>query len=217
MRIVLAEDAGLLREGLVRLLAEAGHQVVAAVGSAPELVDAVANQRPNLVITDIRMPPGNSDDGLRAAIELRRANATLPILVLSAYVERAYARELFTTGSGGVGYLLKDRVGDLATLNDAIARLAAGETVLDPDVVAQMLVHSPVSPLASLTAREHEVLVLIAQGKSNLAIGQQLWLSAGTVEKHISSIFAKLKLPEDAGAHRRVQAVLAYLSSAPRG
>jgi len=214
MKIVLAEDSVLLREGLALLLAEAGHDVIASVGSAPELASAIAAQRPDLVITDVRMPPGNRDDGLRTAVELRRADPALPILVLSAYVERAYARELFAGGAHGVGYLLKDRVGDLATLEDAITRLSNGETVVDPEVVEQLLVHSPVSPLQRLTPREREVLALLAQGLSNKAIGERLWLSAATVEKHISAIFTKLDLQEDASTHRRVQAVLAYLSAA---
>jgi len=214
MKIILAEDSVLLREGLALLLAEAGHDVIASVGSAPELASAVAAQRPDLVITDVRMPPGNRDDGLRTAVALRRDDPTLPILVLSAYVERAYARELFAGGAHGVGYLLKDRVGELATLEDAIARLVSGETVVDPEVVAQLLVHSPVSPLQRLTPREREVLSLLAQGLSNKAIGERLWLTAATVEKHISSIFAKLDLPDDSASHRRVQAVLTYLSAA---
>ena len=213
VRIILAEDSLLLREGLTRLLAEAGHEVCAAVDSAPDLVAAVAADRPDLVITDVRMPPNNTDDGLRAAVELRRTDPTLPILVLSAFVERAYARELFATGAPGIGYLLKDRLGDLERLEDAITRVCSGDTVVDPEVVAQMLVHSPVSPLQGLTAREQQVLALLAQGLSNMAIGKHLFLSAGTVEKHISAIFAKLGLSEDAETHRRVQAVLAYLSA----
>ncbi|MCL2315620.1 MAG: response regulator transcription factor [Actinomycetia bacterium] len=216
MRIVLAEDSALLREGLVRLLEEAGHEVTAAVGTAPDLVAAVRADPPDLVITDVRMPPTGTDDGLRAACALRADRPGLRVLVLSAYVERSYARELFATGTGGVGYLLKDRVADLATLEDAIGRLAQGGTVVDPEVVAQLLVHAPVSPLERLSAREKEVLGLIAQGLSNQAVGAALYLSAGAVEKHVSSIFSKLDLPVDEGTNRRVQAVLAYLQDAAR-
>jgi len=211
MRIILAEDSALLREGLVRLLEEAGHQVIACVGTAPDLVSAVNADLPDLVITDVRMPPDNHDDGLKAAVELRARHPGLAVLVLSAYVEQSYARELFADGRGAVGYLLKDRVANLATLNDAIQRISGGGTVIDPEVVSQMLVHSPSSPLERLTPREREVLELIAQGLSNQAICDKLFLSEGAVEKHISSIFSKLDLPVDTGAHRRVLAVLAWL------
>ena len=213
MRIILAEDSALLREGLVRLLEEAGHQVIACVGTAPDLVRAVAEDQPELVITDVRMPPGNRDDGLKAAVELREKHPGMAVLVLSAYVEKSYARSLFADGRGHVGYLLKDRIADLGVLTDAISRIGSGGTVVDPEVVAQMLVHSPASPLERLTEREREVLQLIAQGLSNQAICQHLYLSEGAVEKHISSIFAKLDLSADAGQHRRVLAVLAWLES----
>ena len=211
MRIILAEDSALLREGLVRLLEEAGHDVIACVGTAPDLVRAVDADLPDLVITDVRMPPGNHDDGLRASVHLRATHPGLPVLVLSAYVEQSYARDLFADGRGSVGYLLKDRIADLAALNDAIRRISEGGTVIDPEVVSQMLVHSPSSPLERLTPREREVLELIAQGLSNQAICLRLFLSEGAVEKHISSIFSKLDLPIDTGAHRRVLAVLAWL------
>ena len=200
-----------MREGLVRLLEEAGHQIIACVGTAPDLVSAVDADPPDLVMTDVRMPPDNNDDGLKAAVELRARHPGLPILVLSAYVEQSYARELFADGHGAVGYLLKDRVANLATLNDAIQRISEGGTVIDPEVVSQMLVHSPSSPLERLTPREREVLELIAQGLSNQAIADLLYLSEGAVEKHISSIFSKLDLPVDTGAHRRVLAVLSWL------
>jgi DNA-binding NarL/FixJ family response regulator len=219
MRIIVAEDSALLREGLVRLLDEMGHTIVAAVGDAPALLRAVeqtikeattGGDGVDLVITDVRMPPSHTDDGLRAAVELRQIYPNLKVLVLSAYVEKAYARELFADGRGGAGYLLKDRISNLTTLNEAITRIGTGGTVIDPEVVSQMLVHSPTSPLERLTARESQVLGLIAQGLSNQAICETLYLSEGAVEKHISSIFAKLDLPPDTGTHRRVQAVLAW-------
>ncbi len=213
MRIVLAEDSALLREGLIRLLEEAGHQVTGWAADAPGLITTVEAELPDLVITDVRMPPGMRDDGLRAAVELRRRHPGLPILVLSAYVEQSYARDLFLDRRGHVGYLLKDRVADLPALNDAIERIAAGGTVMDAEVVSQLLVHSAASPLERLTARESEVLGLVAEGLSNQAICQRLFLSEGAVEKHISSIFAKLDLPVDTSAHRRVLAVLAWLEN----
>ncbi len=213
VRITLAEDSALLREGLVRLLEEAGHELADCVGTAPDLVRAVEADPPDLVITDVRMPPGNKDDGLKAAVDLRTTHPGLPVLVLSAYVEQAYARTLFMDGRGGVGYLLKDRVADLAALNDAIERIASGGTVVDPEVVSQLLVHSATSPLERLTPREREVLGLIAEGLSNQAICQRLYLSEGAVEKHISSIFSKLDLPQDTAAHRRVLAVLTWLEN----
>jgi DNA-binding NarL/FixJ family response regulator len=212
MRLVVAEDSGLLREGLVRLLEEAGHTVVAAVGSAPELVQAVAAGRPDAIVTDVRMPPNFSDDGLQAAVAIRRDHPGLGVLVLSQYVEQSYARDLLADGRGGVGYLLKDRVQDLAALDDALRRIAAGGSVIDPTVVAQLLVVQPAqSPLDRLSEREQEVLALVAEGLSNQAIGERLYITDGAVEKHISSILAKLDLPPDAGTHRRVQAVLAWL------
>lgn len=213
MRVILAEDSVLLREGLVRLLAEAGHQVVAAVGDAPALIRAVEQVPADLVITDVRMPPGGTDDGLRAAIQIRAAHPVLPVLVLSQYVERSYARDLLADASGGVGYLLKDRIQDLDDFSSAIDRVLGGGTVIDPEVVAQLLTarRSGDSALDRLTARETEVLGLVAEGLSNQAIGEKLFITLGAVEKHIATIFAKLDLPPDATANRRVQAVLRWL------
>jgi DNA-binding NarL/FixJ family response regulator len=211
--VILAEDSVLLREGLVRLLAEAGHQVVAAVGDAPALIRAVEQVPADLVITDVRMPPGGTDDGLRAAIQIRAAHPVLPVLVLSQYVERSYARDLLADASGGVGYLLKDRIQDLDDFSSAIDRVLGGGTVIDPEVVAQLLTarRSGDSALDRLTARETEVLGLVAEGLSNQAIGEKLFITLGAVEKHIATIFAKLDLPPDATANRRVQAVLRWL------
>jgi len=212
MKLVVAEDSALLREGLVRLLAEAGHEVVAAVDSAPELIERTRQLRPDAIVTDVRMPPDFRDDGLRAAVELRRTQPGLGVLVLSQYVEQSYARDLLADGAGGVGYLLKDRVQDLAALDDALSRIAVGGSAIDPAVVAQLLVVQPrQSPVERLTERERDVLSMIAEGLSNQAVGERLVISQGAVEKHISSIFAKLDLPPNASAHRRVQAVLAWL------
>ncbi|NKY09469.1 response regulator [Cellulomonas hominis] len=212
MRVVLAEDALLLREGLVRLLQEAGHTVVAAVGTAPDLLDAVREHRPDLAVVDVRMPPGHRDDGLRAAVALRTEQPDLGVLVLSQYVEEAYARDLLADGRGRVGYLLKDRVQDLGALAGTLDRVAAGEVVLDPEVVAQLMVRrTATSPLAALSPREREVLGHMAEGRSNTAIADRLVVTDGAVEKHVSSIFAKLGLVPSDGDHRRVLAVLAWL------
>lgn len=212
MRVVLAEDAVLLREGLVRLLQEAGHTVVAAVGTAPDLLDAVREHRPDLAVVDVRMPPGHRDDGLRAAVALRTEQPDLGVLVLSQYVEEAYARDLLADGRGRVGYLLKDRVQDLDALAGTLDRVAAGEVVLDPEVVAQLMVRrTATSPLAALSPREREVLGHMAEGRSNTAIADRLVVTDGAVEKHVSSIFAKLGLVPSDGDHRRVLAVLAWL------
>jgi DNA-binding NarL/FixJ family response regulator len=212
VRIVLAEDSVLLREGLVRLLAEAGHDVAAAVDDADALVPAVLEHRPDVAVVDVRMPPTFTDDGLRAAVEARRALPGLGVLVLSQYVEESYARDLLGDGSGGVGYLLKDRVQDLASLTDALDRVAAGGTVLDPEVVAQLLVRRPVAaPLARLTARERDVLALMAEGRSNAAIAQRLVVSEGAVEKHVGNVFTKLDLAPSDEDHRRVLAVVTWL------
>jgi DNA-binding NarL/FixJ family response regulator len=204
VRVVIAEDSVLLREGLVRLLTEYDHEVVATLGDAHHLVDTVTRLEPDLTIVDVRMPPTSTDEGLRAAV-----------LMLSQYVEERYARELVTTGAEGVGYLLKERVADVAEFVAAAERVAAGGTVFDPEVIAQLVVRSPRrSRLDTLTPREREVLDRMAQGRSNTAIARDLVVSDGAVEKHISSIFAKLGLGPDDTGHRRVLAVLAFLHDA---
>ncbi|TDE55677.1 response regulator transcription factor [Nonomuraea mesophila] len=208
---MIAEDAVLLREGLVGLLERFGHTVVAGVGDAPALESAVAEHRPDAVVTDVRMPPGFSDEGLRAALRLRRLRPDLAVLVLSQYVEQTYATELLESGGGaGVGYLLKDRVGDVREFADALVRVAAGGTVVDPEVVRQLLRRRR-DPLGRLTSRELEVLGLIAEGRSNASIAKELVVTDAAVAKHIANIFAKLDLPPAADGHRRVLAVLAYL------
>ncbi|MEU8355873.1 response regulator transcription factor [Nonomuraea sp. NPDC048882] len=209
MRVVIAEDAVLLREGLAGLLERFGHTVAAAVGDAPALIEAVAAHRPDVVVTDVRMPPGFADEGLRAALELRRRDPALAVLVLSQYVEQTYASELLETGAG-IGYLLKDRIGDVREFVEALDRVAAGGTVVDPEVVRQLLRRRR-DPLARLTPREHEVLGLIAEGRSNASIAKELYVTEAAVAKHIAGIFAKLDLPPAADGHRRVLAVLAYL------
>jgi DNA-binding NarL/FixJ family response regulator len=202
----------LLREGLIRLLAEDGHQVVAAVGDGPALVKAVLTHRPNVSVVDVRMPPTHTDEGLRAAITAREELPGAPILVLSQYVEASYATDLLADGAGAVGYLLKDRVARVEEFLDALSRVAGGATVLDPQVVAQLLTSQRRNdPLKALTERERELLALMAEGHSNPAIARRLVLSASAVEKHIGNIFAKLGLPPDDAQHRRVMAVLAYL------
>jgi DNA-binding NarL/FixJ family response regulator len=214
VRIVIGEDAVLLRVGLIRVLDEAGEDVVAAVGDAPALVDAVAVHRPQLAIVDVRMPPDLTDDGLRAAIEIRRQWPETAILVFSQYVERAYAAELLATGTEGLGYLLKDRVANITEFVDAVRRVAGGGTALDPEVVAQLVTRSSrQDPLDRLTAREREVLSLMAEGRSNQSIGTALVISDGAVEKHVSSVFTKLDLPPAGPDNRRVLAVLRWLNS----
>jgi len=208
---VVAEDGVLLREGLVRLLMEAGHDVVAAVGDGPSLIAAVQNEKPDVSVVDVRMPPSHTDEGLRAAVALRRSGGRTPILVLSQYVELAYADDLLADARGAIGYLLKDAVVDVDGFLDALGRVAAGGTVLDPQVVAQLMIRRRNDPLAELTTREREVLALMAEGASNTAIAKRLVVTEGAVEKHITSIFGKLRLPQDSDQHRRVLAVLAYL------
>ncbi|MBO3676515.1 response regulator transcription factor [Streptomyces sp. NEAU-YJ-81] len=211
LRVVLAEDSVLLREGLIGLLSRCGHDVVAAVGDAPALLAAVEEHVPDIVLTDVRMPPGFQDEGLHAAVRLREKRPTLPVLVLSQYVQRTYASELLDSGDGsGVGYLLKDRVGQVEDFVDALCEVADGGTVVDPEVVRRLLRRHR-DPLDRLTAREREVLGLIAEGKSNGAIARELVVSEAAVGKHISSILTKLDLPPADETHRRVLAVLAYL------
>jgi DNA-binding NarL/FixJ family response regulator len=211
LRVVLAEDAVLLREGLVGLLQRFGHEVVAAVGDASALVEAVLSGKPDIVVTDVRMPPSFTDEGLRAALELRSALPTLPVLVLSQYVEQTYAAELLNSGrSAGTGYLLKDRVGEVTEFAEAVAKVAAGGTVIDPEVIRQLLDRQR-GPLERLTPREREVLGLMAEGRSNAAISRALVVTEAAVAKHIASILSKLDLPPDQEDHRRVLAVLTYL------
>ncbi|MFI1383381.1 LuxR C-terminal-related transcriptional regulator [Embleya sp. NPDC020886] len=213
MRIVVADDSVLLREGLIRLLVEEGHRVSAAVGDGPALVEAVLEHRPDVSIVDVRMPPTHSDEGLRAAIAARSQLPGTPMLMLSQYVEASYAGELLADGSGAIGYLLKDRVARIAEFLDALDRVAQGATVLDPQVVARLLTEQRRdSPVRALTPRERQILALMAEGCSNTAIARQLVVSASAVEKHIGNIFAKLGLPPDDTRHRRVLAVLTYLS-----
>jgi DNA-binding NarL/FixJ family response regulator len=211
LRVVLAEDGALMRDGLTVLLARFGHQVVASVGDAAELVQAVTEHKPDVVVTDVRMPPGFSDEGLRAAIQLREANPRLAVLVLSQYIEKTYAGELLDSADGtAVGYLLKDRVGDVAEFVDALHRVAEGGTVVDPEVVRQLLRHRR-APLERLSPREREVLALMAEGRSNAAIARTLTVSEAAVGKHIGHILTKLDLPPDDDGHRRVLAVLSFL------
>jgi DNA-binding NarL/FixJ family response regulator len=213
MRIVIAEDLLLLREGLVRLLTDTGHSVVAAVDTSPALLAAAIEHMPDLAIVDVRLPPGFRDEGLRAALELRRSRPGAPVLIISQYVERVYAADLLADGQGGVGYLLKDRVTALDDFLDAVERVAAGGTAMDPEVVRQLFARkSRNHGVGALTSREREVLDLMAQGQSNSAICAALTLAPVSVEKHIRNIFTKLDLPPADDSHRRVRAVLAYLN-----
>jgi DNA-binding NarL/FixJ family response regulator len=214
MRIVIAEDAAVIRAGLTEILTDRGQEIVAAVGDAEALKDAVSAHAPDVAIIDVRMPPSHTDEGLRAAIAIRRGHPGVGILVFSQYVETRYAADLLSMRSGGVGYLLKDRVANVAEFTDAIARIAAGGTALDPEVVSGLLTASRhASALAALTAREHDVLALMAEGRSNSAIADRLTITERAVEKHISNIFSKLGLPPSDNDHRRVLAVLAYLDT----
>ena len=213
MRVVIAEDLALLRDGMVRLLEAAGFEVVAAVADADALVHSVRLDRPDIAIVDIRLPPTFRDEGLRAALELRRTSPEVAILVVSQYVERTYATELLAgAGSaGGIGYLLKDRVMNVDDFVEAVRRVGSGGAALDPEVVAQLLGRRGASPVDDLSPREREVLELMAEGRSNAGIAEALVLSVSAVEKHVTSIFHKLRLPPSDTDHRRVLAVLAYL------
>jgi DNA-binding NarL/FixJ family response regulator len=212
VRVVIAEDLALLRDGLTRLLRDNGFEVVAAVRDGDALVHAVARERPEIAIVDIRLPPSFRDEGVRAALELRQRNPETAILVVSQYVESSYAAELLADGRGGVGYLLKDRIMEVADFVDAVRRVAKGGTALDPEVVAQLFSRRRVDgPLERLTPREREVLGLMAEGRSNAAIAEQLVLTTGAVEKHVANIFMKLRLPPSETDNRRVLAVLTYL------
>jgi DNA-binding NarL/FixJ family response regulator len=212
MRILIAEDSVLLRAGLTRLLLDAGEDVIASVGDADELLTAVERHQPDLAVVDVRMPPTNTDDGLRAALEIRKRWPQIGILVLSQYVEERYATELLAVDPSGIGYLLKDRVADVAEFVAAVRRVGEGGTALDPEVVAQLLARSRRrDPLAALSPREREVLAAMAEGQSNSAIAESLVVNESTVEKHVTNIFTKLDLPPADHSHRRVLAVLRWL------
>jgi DNA-binding NarL/FixJ family response regulator len=214
LRVVIADDSALIREGIARLIEESGGTVVAKVADGDAFVAAVVEHRPDVSVVDVRMPPTLRDEGLRAAIEARRRVPGTPILVLSQYVERQYATELLADGGGGVGYLLKDRVGDIPEFMEALRRVARGGTALDAEVVAQLMVRSkPDDPLAALTPREREVLAAMAEGRTNVGIAKLLTITEGATEKHISNIFGKLELPQTEDDHRRVLAVLTYLGT----
>ncbi|MET9089933.1 response regulator transcription factor [Streptomyces sp. NPDC004237] len=217
MRVVIAEDNALLREGLVLLLTSSGHDVVAVAGSGPEIMPALLEHRPDVAVLDVRMPPGFRDEGLRAALEARERIPGLPVLVLSQYVEESYASELLGGGTSGIGYLLKDRVGRVDEFLDALERVAGGGTALDPEVVTELLTRRKDSPLDSLTPREREVLGLMAEGHDNATIATTLVVTERAVHKHIGNVFLKLNLPPSDSGHRRVLAVLAYLAHAPQG
>ncbi|WP_030755405.1 response regulator [Streptomyces sp. NRRL F-5135] len=211
LTVVVAEDSPLMRDGLVGVLTRFGHRVPAAVGDAVTLVAAVREHAPDIVVTDVRMPPDHTDDGLRAAVALRREHPDLPVLVLSQYIEQSYAAHLLDLGSDtGVGYLLKDRVSAVGEFAEAVARVAAGATVVDPEVVRQLL-NRRRDPLRRLTPREREVLALMAEGRANAAIARELFVTEAAVNKHVSSILQKLELHIDGQGHRRVLAVLTYL------
>jgi len=213
VRAVIAEDLFLLRDGLTRMLEAHGMEVTAAVDNGPALLAAVAEQHPDVAIVDVRLPPTFTDEGLRAAIEARRRTPGLPVLVLSQYVEQLYARELLAGGTGGIGYLLKDRVMDGTQFVDAVLRVAEGGTAMDPEVIARLLTHnSSAGPVAALTPRETQVLALMAEGRSNAAIAQQLVITERAVAKHTASIFTRLDLQPSEDDNRRVLAVLAYLN-----
>ena len=214
MRVVIAEDLALLRDGLIRLLEAHDFEVVEAVDNGPSLLRALTTHRPDVAVVDVRLPPSFTDEGLRAAIEARQTVPGLPVLVLSQYVEQLYARELLADRSGGVGYLLKDRVFNIGQFIDAIRQVAAGGTAMDPEVVAQLLSRRTAvdEPITTLTPREREVLGLMAEGRSNAAIAARLFITEKAVSKHTNSIFTRLGLPQSEDDNRRVLAVLAYLN-----
>ncbi|KAA2262865.1 response regulator transcription factor [Solihabitans fulvus] len=209
---MIAEDSVLLRAGVQRLLADEGIETVAAVEDGDSLLDAIAEHRPDLAVVDVRMPPTFTDEGLRASIEARKRIPNFPVLVLSQYVEERYAVELLAGGASGVGYLLKERVADVAEFVDAVRRVAAGGTSIDHEVISQLMARSRRNPVDALTQREREVLALMAQGMANTAIAKSLVVSDGAVEKHVGNIFAKLGLEPSSSEHRRVRAVLAFLN-----
>jgi DNA-binding NarL/FixJ family response regulator len=211
VRVAIAEDLALLRDGLSRLLRDSGCEVVAAVSDGDALLEAVAEHEPQVAIVDVRLPPAFRDEGVRAALELRRRRPGFPVLILSQYVEQTYAAELLADGAGGVGYLLKDRVADPRDFVEAVRRVAAGGMALDPDAVAQLVAFHEDGPLTSLSARERSVLALMAEGRTNAGIADELRISPSGVEKHVASIFTKLGLPPADTAHRRVLAVVAWL------
>ena len=215
MRVVIAEDAAVMREGLARLLEDRGYEIVAAVANGHDLLEAATRHHPDAAVVDIRMPPSYTDEGLRAAIALRKEQPNIGVLVFSQYIETRYATQLLAEGSAGVGYLLKDRVADVGEFVDALARVAAGGTALDPEVVSQLFGASRRGAAldASLTPREGEVLSLMAEGRSNAGIAYRLVITEGAVEKHVANIFAKLSLPVSESDNRRVLAVLRYLQS----
>ena len=214
MRVVIAEDLAILREGLVQLLTDRGHEVCAAVGDGPALLDAVAEHQPDVAVADVRMPPGFTDEGLRAAISLRSSHPGTAVLVFSQYIETRYAARLLAGNPAGVGYLLKDRVADVEEFTGALERVAAGGTALDPEVVRLLMrAGTQAAGMAALTPREREVLALMAEGRSNAGIAAGMVVSPGAVEKHVASIFGKLGLPPADSDNRRVLAVLRYLDS----
>jgi DNA-binding NarL/FixJ family response regulator len=214
VRVVIAEDSVLLRDGLTRMLADHGHEVVGSVDDAGSLVQLVERESPDLVVLDVRMPPTHTDEGIRAALELRARRPELPVLVLSQYVEENYASELLSGDLSGVAYLLKDRVTDVGQFLETVERIAGGGTAIDPEVVSQLLARTRrQEPLGDLTPREREVLELMAEGRTNAAIAAELWVTPRAVEKHVKSIFQKLRLPPAETDHRRVLAVLRYLEA----